>query len=102
MALPTELDVELEMNKITLAGMSGEEQLQESIKVLTSVYEVTDASPEPIDIAKEMQQLVIQYMSGTMDDAQRDTRLKAILSKALTAKDKQLGEPVGDSTQAIS
>jgi len=102
MALPNELDVELEMNKITLAGMSGEQELKTAISTLVSAYEVTDTSAQPIDIAKEMQALVVEYMSGTLDDMQRDARLKIVLAKALTAKDKATGEAVGDSTQATS
>ena len=97
-----QLDVELEMNKITLAGMSGDDQLKESIKTLVRVFGVEVDSPKPIDVAKEMQVIIIDVMSGAIDDNTRDERLKVVLGKAISAKDELLGEAVGDSTPAIS
>lgn len=102
MAIPSDLDVELEMNKITLAAMGGEDALREAVKPLVELYNVKDAKTEPIDVARDMQALVVEYMSGSIDDAQRDTSIYAVLSKALGAKDKAVGEGVGDSTQVIS
>ena len=102
MSLPNELDVDLEMNKITLAAMCGEERLKNSIKTLVELYDVEVESPEPIDIAKDMQAIIIDSMEGAISEELRDERIKDVLKKALLAKDKPLGEAAGDCTQVNS
>ena len=96
------IDIELEMNKIVLAGMTGETELRDSISSLVSHYEVVDKSPIPMDIAKEMQKLTVEYMGGSLSDEQRDNLLYGILMRALTAKEKIEVLSVVDSTQATS
>lgn len=82
-----DIDVDLEMNKITLAAMQGDDTLKASILTLCGLYEVESTSPTPQEIALDMQRLTVDYMCGEMADEVRDARLKAVLSKALTAQD---------------
>ena len=82
-----DIDIDLEMSKITLAAMQGGETLKSSIVTLCGLYEVESTSPTPQEVALDMQRLTVDYMSGEMTDEVRDARLKSVLAKALTAND---------------
>jgi len=82
-----DIDIDLEMNKITLAAMQGGDTLKGSIVTLCGMYEVESTSPTPQEVALDMQRLTVDYMSGEMTDEVRDARLKSVLAKAMTAQD---------------
>jgi len=82
-----DIDIEVEMQKIVLAGMTSDSELKAEILTLCGLFDVESTAPTPLEVAKDMQRLVVSYMGGTMEDATRDVQLKSILSKALTASD---------------
>jgi len=82
-----DIDIEVEMQKIVLAGMTSDEELKAKIITLCGLFNVESTAPTPLEVAKDMQMLAVSYMGGTMEDITRDAQLKGILSKALTACD---------------
>ena len=95
------VNVDLEMNKIALAAMSGEAELKEAIEVLVNHFDIESQAPTPIEVAKDMQQLIVDCMSGNVDEATKEDRLATILTLAMEAQDpldmKQSQEELQDS-----
>ena len=81
------IDIDIEINKITLAGMQGINELNDAIQPLIEEYEIEDNSPSALDISKELIELNIDYLAGTIADSEREVRLKQILAKALTVRE---------------
>ena len=81
------LDINLEMSKIALAGMNGAESLRSAIESLVTHYEIECQAPTPADISRDMMQLIVDVQSNVCTQQAMEERLESILTLALEAQD---------------
>jgi hypothetical protein len=78
-----EIDIVAELDKIVLAGMTGEKELKESVASLCGMYDIESDAPSAIDVAVEFQKLKMEVGTRPLDEYQ-EQKLCDILAKALS------------------
>ena len=76
-----------ELRKIIFDAISGIRPLSESVEFLKNHYGITDESSTPIEFARDAQSVYMDLADGVLSDEIRDTRIKALISRAIRVKD---------------
>ena len=82
-----EFDLDVEVGSVILAGMNGEKDLRDSMTKLVEFFDIADNSITPIEVAKQMQMIVIDYNKGLINDQVKEQRIRSVVAKGINAKD---------------
>ena len=92
-----EYDIDLAMSRASLAGMRGADGLKRELEsIAEEMGIVTPPRPTALSISQDLQELTVSYLSGAIEDAQRNARLKEIIINGLNATDEPAREELGE------
>ncbi len=78
-----EIDIVAELDKIVLAGMTGEKELKEAVVTLAGIYDIESEAPEALGVAKEFMKLKMEIGTQPVTDY-AEQRLCELIGEALS------------------
>ena len=93
------MSIAIELKELILAGMTGEISEQATAFAERNAIEV--AQEEPLDVAIDMQRLVIDFDSGLITEEELADRLPELIGRAVNSRIDNRGQ-LGEATESLS